>query len=145
MAVDLLSRYELTHARADLDEWVELSREAVTSAPVDLPERAAWLCQLGAALYARFMLSGAQADLAEAIDIYRSGADTATAAPSVRIRAARAAGSSPHHPGRSSRLSYWSRRSGYCPRWHPGNWNAAISSTRWAVCPDWPLTRPQWS
>jgi tetratricopeptide (TPR) repeat protein len=87
----LKARFERTEVLADLDETIRVDQQAVAVMPDDHPDRAAMSFNLAAALRARFDQTGVQADLDEAINVSARAMDLKTAAPSVRIRAARIA------------------------------------------------------
>src|SRR5262249_24732517 len=70
---------------------VEALRDGVDAAPADHPNRAGQLSNLGNALQARFERTGTQADLEAALSAFVLAAGVGSAAPSFRIRAARAA------------------------------------------------------
>ncbi|WP_369263629.1 CHAT domain-containing protein [Streptomyces sp. R35] len=86
----LRMRFERVGDRADLDEAIRLGREAVETTLVNHPDRARWLNMLGAALRTRFESTGRQADLNAAASAYTDAWES-SAAPSARLRAARAA------------------------------------------------------
>ncbi|KAL4864994.1 hypothetical protein BDV12DRAFT_211281 [Aspergillus spectabilis] len=73
----LRTRYPGSGAMADLEESIQLKREAVTATPHDHPDRARYLNNLGAALWGRYSRTGVLANLEESIKIGRE-AVTAT-------------------------------------------------------------------
>ena len=93
LGVALGARFGRTGAQGDLDEAITVGRGAVQATPADHPDRAMYLSNLGVALQVRFGRTGAQGDLDEAITIHALATEVQSAAPSVRIRSARAASS----------------------------------------------------
>ncbi|MGB9227960.1 hypothetical protein, partial [Mycobacterium sp.] len=87
----LQTRFERTGVQAELDDAIQVLGEAVEATADNDPQRSVALYNLGNALTDRFGRDGAQADLDQAIDVLGGAMDTETAAPWVRIRAARAA------------------------------------------------------
>ena len=85
LGTELQSRYRRTGQLADLDRAIVVLSEAVSATPADHPDRALWLPNLGNALLAR----GRQADLDQALELCREGAELVTAAPVRRVVAAR--------------------------------------------------------
>ncbi|KAH7232458.1 CHAT domain-containing protein [Fusarium solani] len=71
LAVMLQGRYERTGNVADLEEAIDVARQAVAATPDDHPDRAACLSNLGTKLESRYGRTGAMADLEEAIDVAR--------------------------------------------------------------------------
>ncbi|EJT69646.1 hypothetical protein GGTG_12530 [Gaeumannomyces tritici R3-111a-1] len=63
---------------ADLEEAIRTGREAVDATPLDHPDRAGWLNNLGICLRDRYSRTGAMADLEEAI---RTGREAVDATP----------------------------------------------------------------
>ncbi|MEV5410337.1 CHAT domain-containing protein [Thermopolyspora sp. NPDC052614] len=89
LTLALRARFERAGAPADIDEAVRAGREAVRPAPSDHPDLAAYLINLGLALRARHGRDEAHADADEATACFERAAGLATAAPSLRIGAAR--------------------------------------------------------
>jgi tetratricopeptide (TPR) repeat protein len=103
----LRTRFMRTAERADLDAALEAGREAVATAPADHADRAQYLFELGFALRLRFEQLGEPADLEAALSLCEQVVEADSAAPSVRIRAARAAAvdlGGPVRPGRMADL-----------------------------------------
>ena len=71
LAIALLRRYERTGALADVDEAIEVARQALAQIPEGHPDRAARLSLLGYALSSRYERTGMAADLDMAIDFGR--------------------------------------------------------------------------
>ncbi|MCX4529289.1 tetratricopeptide repeat protein [Streptomyces sp. NBC_01551] len=88
----LQARFGRLGVVADLDEAVRVGREAVEATPTDHPDRAVYLRNLGNALRTRFERSGAVTDLDAAVKALVMAMEVGSAAPSVRVRAGRAAG-----------------------------------------------------
>ena len=86
-------RFEISEAAADLDAAIEAAEAAVNAVPADHPGQAGYLFNLGAALRHRFTQTKAEADLDAALSPLMQAARNDSAAPSMRIRAARAAAS----------------------------------------------------
>jgi hypothetical protein len=78
---------------ADLDENIAVGHQAVAATPVGHPRRAACLLNLGIALQSRFHEAGLTSDLTDASFAYLQASEVASAPPSIRIQAARAAAS----------------------------------------------------
>ncbi|MFJ4653611.1 CHAT domain-containing protein [Nocardia sp. NPDC088792] len=99
-------RFDRMGVPADLDEAVAVGRKAVDAGAIERPDRAVYLSNLGDALQSRFEQSKMQADLDQAVNAFQEAVDTAGAAPSTRIRAARAAGRlvAQSDPARAARL-----------------------------------------
>ncbi|MCX5238980.1 tetratricopeptide repeat protein [Streptomyces prunicolor] len=85
-------RFERTGVLTDLDEAITNLRLAMAARPANHSDQAAYLCNLGNALRLKFERTGASADLDEAITNLDQATRIASASPSTRIRAARAAG-----------------------------------------------------
>ena len=68
LGLGLQTRYERDGRAADLDEAIELSREALALTPPDSPDRAGRLSNLGSGLQTRYERAGRPADLDEAIE-----------------------------------------------------------------------------
>ena len=105
----LRARFERSGAVPDLDAAICVGREAVEATPTDRPDRAICLNSLGNALQRRFERSGADLHLdtlEEAVQTQALAAQVTAAAPSVRIRAGRAAGDwlATSDPGRAASL-----------------------------------------
>ncbi|MFD4231396.1 CHAT domain-containing protein, partial [Streptomyces sp. NPDC058545] len=81
-------RFERTGDPSDLDQAVTTAQEAVDAIPTDHPDRAVSLSILGAALRVRFERAGQLSDLDAAASALTEAWGVASAAPSVRIRAA---------------------------------------------------------
>ena len=73
----LLTRYERTGNKADLDEAIEIARAALAAAPPEHPFRGGILSILGLALRVRYDRIGALADLDEAVEVSRAAVDAA--------------------------------------------------------------------
>ncbi|MFF5488286.1 CHAT domain-containing protein [Streptomyces virginiae] len=91
LSLTLRSRFERTGVPVDLDEAVESGRQAVSSIPDDHPDRAAMLSNLGGTMRTRFQQTMDAPDADEALGAFSNAVNVATAAPSIRIQAARAA------------------------------------------------------
>ena len=104
--VALQIRSVLSGSQADLDAAIETYQAALAATPVNHPNRAGRLSNLGIALQARAGRTGSQTDLAMALSACAEAAEVDSAAPSVRIRAARAAGAlaARSAPGRAADL-----------------------------------------
>lgn len=91
---------------ADLDEAIAVGRQAVEAAPADHPYVAMYLDELGNALRTRFERSRSAADLKAAVRALVTAAEVGSAAPSLRVRAGRAAGGllAASDPARAARL-----------------------------------------
>ncbi|MFD9605187.1 hypothetical protein [Streptomyces sp. NPDC059970] len=76
---------------ADVDDAIRVGREAAAATADHGSDRAGCLINLGVALRMRFEHAGRQADLDEAVSVYARAWESGSAAPSVRMRAARAA------------------------------------------------------
>ncbi|MFF1980648.1 CHAT domain-containing protein, partial [Streptomyces sp. NPDC058198] len=85
----LRARSERTGDLSDLDQAVTTGQEAVHATPADHPNRAGCLNNLGIALRDRFERTGDLADLDAAVSAYTEAWGAVSAAPTVRIRAAR--------------------------------------------------------
>jgi hypothetical protein len=92
LGVLLRMRFESSGAKADVDEAVRISAEAVAGCPADHPDLAKWLYNHGLSLRARWARAGGRSDRDEAIEAFEQTAGITTAAPSLRIWGARAAG-----------------------------------------------------
>jgi tetratricopeptide (TPR) repeat protein len=89
----LLMRFQQAGRMAgDLDAAISALQEAVAASPADHPARAPRLSELGNALRSRFEHTGQDGDLSAAVQCWRAAAESDTAAPAVRIAAARAWG-----------------------------------------------------
>ena len=87
----LRARFGRTGVSADLDSSIKAGQAAVKAAPPDHPGRAEMLSSLGTALQASFERTGVLGDRDAAKAAFAAAAELASAAPSTRIRAARAA------------------------------------------------------
>ena len=87
----LWTRFERRGAQLDLDAAIAALEAAVEATPADHPNQAMYLFNLGRALRTRFEHTGALTDREAAAAGYVRAAELGSAAPSVRIRAARAA------------------------------------------------------
>ncbi|MEU9869655.1 CHAT domain-containing protein [Actinomadura sp. NPDC048021] len=85
----LRTREALARRVTELDELIDLARDAVITTAPDHPAHAGQLSQLGHALLARFDRAGDPADLDEAVEAHREAAAVAE----------------PHDPGRPDHLS----------------------------------------
>ncbi|KAL3431623.1 hypothetical protein BDV09DRAFT_206503 [Aspergillus tetrazonus] len=72
----LEDRYSRTRALADLEEAIQVWREAVRAAPVNHPEHAMYLDKLAGQLGVRYSRTGALADLDESIQLEREAVNT---------------------------------------------------------------------
>jgi hypothetical protein len=86
------NRSERTGSEADLGAAVATSRAAVEATPVDHPDRAMYLNNLGGVLGHRFERTGSPADLDAAVAAYRDAATVEAAPPLIRVWAARGRG-----------------------------------------------------
>ncbi|WP_330334595.1 CHAT domain-containing protein [Streptomyces sp. NBC_00536] len=105
LGLALRLRYERTGDHRDLDEAVETGRAATRTILDGHPDQVACLSNLGGSLEARFRSTGSPADRAEALAVWERAVDLKSAPPSLRIRAAQAAGqlsaaSDPHRAAR---------------------------------------------
>ncbi|MGW1561782.1 CHAT domain-containing protein [Streptomyces sp. NPDC002144] len=91
LSLTLRTRFERTGVSVDLDEAVEIGRQAVSGIPDDHPDRAAMLSNLGGTMRTRFQQTRDAPDADEALGAFSNAVNVATAAPSIRIQAARAA------------------------------------------------------
>ncbi|MGW6886725.1 CHAT domain-containing protein [Streptomyces chartreusis] len=91
LSLSLRTRFERTGVSADLDDAVESGRQAVCDIPDDHPDRANLLSNLGGTMRTRFQQTMDAPDVDEALDAFSNAVSVATAAPSIRIQAARAA------------------------------------------------------
>lgn len=90
---DLLrSRYERRGDPGDLDDAIGIVEEVLAGVDGDGPATATYLSGLGRALALRHRRVGTEADLGLAVAAYTRAARIESAAPSIRLRAARAAG-----------------------------------------------------
>jgi hypothetical protein len=89
--VTLQARFQHKKAMVDLDEAVVNGRAAVEATSADHPDRGLRLSNLHNALETRYKHTQAVEDLKEAATIARAIVELVSAAPSVRIRAARSA------------------------------------------------------
>jgi tetratricopeptide (TPR) repeat protein len=85
----LLTRYQHGRDVDDLDEAIDIAMTVVAAAEDEDPVTATYLVNLGRALEARFGRLAAEDDRARAVRCLTRAAASATAAPSVRINAAR--------------------------------------------------------
>ncbi|MFI5590017.1 hypothetical protein ACIA5G_33560 [Amycolatopsis sp. NPDC051758] len=92
LGIALTARAEHTGVVADLDEAVLLGRAAVAATPSGHTQRAVHLSNLGQTLRTRFRQVRRHTDLAAAGASLIEASEVETAAPSMRVRAARAAG-----------------------------------------------------
>ncbi|EXM12961.1 hypothetical protein FOTG_18569 [Fusarium oxysporum f. sp. vasinfectum 25433] len=76
MGIGLQLRYQRTGTMADLDEAINIGRQALDKTPGDHPDRVAWLNNLGIGLRLRYQRTGTMADLEEAIGIGRRAVDS---------------------------------------------------------------------
>jgi hypothetical protein len=99
LMADLLDRFEHARRQADLDESIQVGRQALLLAEPGNLRRA--LCHgfLAGALHARFRSRGQVADLEEAFRFWRAVVVASTAPADVRIQAAQAWGSAAAHEG----------------------------------------------
>jgi tetratricopeptide (TPR) repeat protein len=67
----LESRYERTGALPDLEEAIEVAKQAIALPPTDDPDRATRLNNLGNMLESRYEQAGTISDLEEAIEVAR--------------------------------------------------------------------------
>ena len=86
----LWHQFERTGSMDDLDHVIVNHEQAVQSVPMDHPNRALYLYNLGSALQSRFERRGSIHDRDSSIIIYEQGANSDTATPSVRLKAAQA-------------------------------------------------------
>ncbi|QHY98253.1 CHAT domain protein [Streptomyces sp. S4.7] len=84
-------RFERTGDLADMEQAIVVGREAVDAMPADHPDRAMALYTLGGSLRNRVMLLMRSSDLKAAVSAFTEVSGVVSAAPSLRIRAARAA------------------------------------------------------
>jgi len=91
LGLALQARFERTGNQTDLGQAVSAVRDAVEATPTDHPDRAIYLSNLGLALQGQFHVTHQQGDLDSATFAYERAWELVSAAPSVRIRAARAA------------------------------------------------------
>jgi tetratricopeptide (TPR) repeat protein len=92
LGIALRERFELTGAHPDLDMAIEASQAALVALPSDQPDEAKYSLNLAHALEVRFERTETQADMDAVLSAYAQAARVDSAAPSVRIHAARAAG-----------------------------------------------------
>jgi hypothetical protein len=106
LAVPLRIRFERTGTTDDLDEAIRLGRQAVAAMPADHPGHAVTQVNLAEVLRARYELTGTPTDREETTTALQHAAELATAPPSIRIRAARAAAelAATAQPGRAAEL-----------------------------------------
>jgi hypothetical protein len=102
----LQARFEHSGAPADLDAAIEIRQEAVEATPAEHLNYAAYLFNLGAAIRARLEVTQATEDRGEALSAYVKAAELSSAAPSIRILAARRAAelTYAHEPDRAAYL-----------------------------------------
>ncbi|MFJ3679956.1 CHAT domain-containing protein [Streptomyces diastaticus] len=87
LAVALMSRFKRTEEQTDLDEAIDRLRAATAATPDDQPKHATGLFNLGVALGNRLEHMGNGADLDGAVAAYTEVYESATATPTVRVRA----------------------------------------------------------
>jgi tetratricopeptide (TPR) repeat protein/energy-coupling factor transporter ATP-binding protein EcfA2 len=85
----LRARFEQTGDPADLDQAITVIRQAIEIISPDHPDQARYLSDYASVLRARFERTRSVADAEQAISGYARAAGLASAAPSVRIDAAR--------------------------------------------------------
>ncbi|KAL2195348.1 CHAT domain-containing protein [Corynascus similis CBS 632.67] len=88
LGVMLQCRYERTGEMADLEEAIEMARQAVESTPHDHPGRAACLHNLGIRLESRYKRTGDMAYLEEVLLCFYNAWCCHTAIPFTRVKAA---------------------------------------------------------
>ncbi|MCY9785159.1 CHAT domain-containing protein [Nocardiopsis sp. EMB25] len=91
LGASLATRFERTTELTDLNKAIQAGQEAVDITSTDHPDRAMCLSNLGASLRIRFERTGELTDLNKAVTHFQEAVDVDVAAPSTRIRAARAA------------------------------------------------------
>ncbi|KAK4246224.1 CHAT domain-containing protein [Corynascus novoguineensis] len=84
----LQCRYQRTGEMADLEEAIEMARQAVKSTPYDHPDRASYLGNLGNDLWHRYKQTGEMADLEEASLYFYNTWHCQIAIPFSRVKAA---------------------------------------------------------
>ncbi|KAJ6003554.1 CHAT domain-containing protein [Penicillium canescens] len=104
---------------ADLEEAINTARKRIDATPLDHPNRARWLNNLGLYLGDRYSGTGAIADLEEAINVARRVVDVTT----------------PDHPNRAGWLNNLGNRLGdrYCRTGVIADLEEAINVTRQAI------------
>jgi len=99
------TRYARTREQSDLNAAIGRLEAAVAATPTGHPRSAGILFNLGNALWSRFGYSAAQGDRDAAMAVYERAAEVDSAAPAVRIRAARAAAlAAESRPGQAADL-----------------------------------------
>jgi hypothetical protein len=101
------ARFARTGMQSDPDSAIDTLRAAVAAVPVGHSDQEGWcLLSLGNALHSRFEKKGTRADWSEMLSAFTKTVDRSSAAPSVRIWAARAAASliAESDPGRAADL-----------------------------------------
>jgi CHAT domain len=87
LAMALIGRYDRTRAAADLREGTDVAWQAVEASPADSPARAVQLYNMGVALWEQ---DGATGSTTSAAKFFRESAQTRSAVPLLRARAAEA-------------------------------------------------------
>jgi hypothetical protein len=106
LAHALGERFEKHYAPADLDDAVDAAQGAADESPPEFPTRVNYLVNLGSALRARSQRGSGAADANKALSAFKAAAAIASAAPAMRIQAARAAAAltAATDPGQASDL-----------------------------------------
>ncbi|MFJ3671422.1 CHAT domain-containing protein [Streptomyces sp. NPDC090106] len=91
LAVALCRRFRRDGTETDLDRAIDLGQQALSAAHRADPARLKHLCNLATSLRTRFDSRGARTDLETAAALCREASEVTSAAPSLRIRAARVA------------------------------------------------------
>lgn len=102
----LTEHFQRSHEKGDIDEAITAARTAVDSTPPGHHSLTSFLITLGNALYFRFEQFGAPEDSAKAMTAFERAAAEPSAAPSLRVGAARAGARllAEHEPTRAAEL-----------------------------------------
>jgi len=88
LGIALQRRFERTGSIDDLQHMIEAGEQAVELTPLDHPNRASYLNNLGISLQMRFRSTRSPDDLDRAIKVTEQSAQTHSASPSTRLKAA---------------------------------------------------------
>ena len=89
LGISFIRRYGRTNREEDLERAIKVTEESVQSTPEDLPDRAIRLSNLANMLQVRSVLLNKQDDVEAALRCSTMAAESSTAVPLIRVKAAR--------------------------------------------------------